>query len=162
MTSEQEQLKVRQQVDICYQQVEAVLKQAFSRPSVSFSLRGKAAGTANLATNQLRFNPILLHENLNAFLTEVVPHEICHLIAHQQYGRVRPHGKEWQALMINIFALRPTATHQFNTQSVTGKQFDYQCGCGLVKLSIRRHNKVMRGETQYRCRRCQQTLRRFA
>ena len=150
--------QVAQRVLECYTIAEKLLKQTFPRPEISFKLRGKSAGTAHLQQNKLRFNAILLIENQDAFFEQVIPHEICHLLAHQMYGRVKPHGLEWQALMVHLFTLTPSTTHSMNTQSVTGKQFSYRCDCGPVSLSIRRHNKVIRGETQYRCRRCKKEL----
>ncbi len=152
--------QIAQQVLECYRQAETYLGKRFARPEINFKLRGKSAGTAHLQLNLLRFNPTLLAENHQSFIDQVVPHEICHLLAYQLFGRVKPHGKEWQALMINIFKLEPSTTHSLNTQSVSGKTFDYLCGCGNVPLSIRRHNKIVRGETQYRCRRCKQELKR--
>ncbi|MDU0354932.1 zinc ribbon domain-containing protein [Paraglaciecola aquimarina] len=41
---------------------------------------------------------------------------------------------------------------------VAGRQFPYQCLCGPVSLTIRRHNKIKRGLQQYSCRRCQTVL----
>ncbi|MEC4728764.1 SprT family zinc-dependent metalloprotease [Shewanella sp. D64] len=142
----------------CYLIAESQLQQSFIRPEINFKLRGKSAGTAHLHQNLLRFNATLLAENQDTFFNEVIPHEICHLLAHQMYGRVKPHGREWQALMIRVFKLSPSTTHSMDTQSVAGKHFSYQCDCGPVSLSIRRHNKVVRGETQYRCRRCKKEL----
>ncbi|TRY16212.1 SprT family zinc-dependent metalloprotease [Shewanella hanedai] len=150
--------QVTRRVIECYCLAEEQLKRIFPRPEINFKLRGKSAGTAHLHQNLLRFNAILLAENQDAFFNEVIPHEICHLLAHQMYGRVKPHGQEWQALMIRVFKLTPSTTHSMNTQSVAGQHFSYQCDCGPVSLSIRRHNKVVRGETQYRCRRCKKAL----
>ncbi|AQS38045.1 hypothetical protein Sps_02897 [Shewanella psychrophila] len=152
--------QIAEQVSECYRQAEVYLNRAFSLPEINFKLRGKSAGTAHLQLNLLRFNSTLLAENHQAFIDQVVPHEICHLLAYQLYGRVKPHGKEWQALMIEIYQLEPATTHTLNIGSVAGKTFDYLCDCGNVSLSIRRHNKVVRGDTQYRCRRCKQELKR--
>ncbi|BAJ03655.1 SprT family zinc-dependent metalloprotease [Shewanella violacea] len=152
--------QVAQQVLDCYRQAEASLDRTFSRPEINFKLKGKSAGTAHLQLNLLRFNATLLAENHQAYIDQVIPHEICHLLAYQLYGKVKPHGREWQALMIKIYQLEPATTHTLNTQSVAGKTFDYLCSCGSVPLSIRRHNKIVRGETKYRCRRCKQELKR--
>ncbi|RTR40263.1 SprT family zinc-dependent metalloprotease [Shewanella canadensis] len=154
--------RVAQQVLECYQIAEKHLNLHFPRPQINFKLRGRSAGTAHLQLNKLRFNPVLLAENSDIFLKEVIPHEICHLLAYRLYGKVKPHGKEWQSLMISVFGVQPSTTHSLDTQSVDGKKFEYHCGCGPVKLSIRRHNKVVRGETQYRCRRCKRELTRAA
>eukprot|EP00095_Tigriopus_kingsejongensis_P012412 snap_masked-scaffold312_size212576-processed-gene-0.0 protein:Tk12412 transcript:snap_masked-scaffold312_size212576-processed-gene-0.0-mRNA-1 annotation:"s-adenosylmethionine synthetase" len=97
-------------------------------------------------------------ENPEAFLQEVVPHEVSHLIVFARYGKVRPHGKEWQAVMQQVFGVVPNTTHSFDISSVQGETFTYQCGCDQLKLSIRRHNKVQRQQAQYFCRRCKQQL----
>ncbi|MBV7297821.1 SprT family zinc-dependent metalloprotease [Enterovibrio sp. NIFS-20-8] len=130
----------------------------FPHPQVLFNQRGKSAGTARLQTWQLRFNPVLLSENPQAFLNEVVPHEVSHLVVYERFGRVRPHGKEWQAVMSQVFGVTPKTTHSFDVSSVQGKTFTYQCGCDEIPLSVRRHNKVQREQVKYVCRRCKQPL----
>ncbi|QSX41314.1 SprT family zinc-dependent metalloprotease [Shewanella cyperi] len=136
---------------------EAVLGIQVPRPALSFKLRGRCAGMAHLQENRMRLNAVLLEENPQVFFTEVIPHELCHLLAYRQHGRVAPHGREWQALMRGVFGLAPRTTHSLDTQSVS-RSVDYRCGCGTVPLSIRRHNKVVRGQSQYLCRRCGQRL----
>ena len=126
----------------------------FPVPHIRFDIRGKTAGMALLQRWELRFNPVLLDENLDAFLQEVVPHEICHLLAFAKFGHARPHGQEWKNLMCHYFNLKPKTTHSFDVSSVLGKIFLYQCECGPLHLSIRRHNKVQRKEAQYICRVC--------
>jgi hypothetical protein len=32
-------------------------------------------------------------------LDEVLVHEVAHIVCHWRHGRVRPHGREWKALM---------------------------------------------------------------
>ncbi|KVX00241.1 SprT family zinc-dependent metalloprotease [Shewanella frigidimarina] len=155
------QLQILAKVEADYLLAEQHFKRQFPRPSVHFSLRGKSAGTAHLQTNKLRFNPVLLAENHDIFINEVVPHEISHLLCFHLFGKVKPHGKEWQSVMLTTFNITPKTTHQLNTQSVSGQQFEYFCGCGSINLTIRRHNRIVRGQTQYRCRRCQQTLTSF-
>lgn len=155
-----DQQAIVETVEDCYLLAETQLGRHFPRPEINFKLRGKSAGTAHLQINKLRFNPVLLAENPSIFIQQVVPHEICHLLAYQLYGRVKPHGKEWQALMVNLYGLSPSTTHSLNTDSVAGKTYNYRCQCGVVPLSIRRHNKVQRQQTQYRCRRCHETLSR--
>ncbi|MEI6858842.1 MAG: SprT family zinc-dependent metalloprotease [Shewanella sp.] len=157
---DEHQQQIAEQVVDCYQQAEAYLKRTFIQPEIQFTLKGKSAGVAHLQLNLLRFNSILLAENHQVFIEQVIPHEICHLIAYQLYAKVKPHGREWQALMIEIYQLDPVATHNLNIKSVTGKTFDYLCNCGNIPLSIRRHNKVIRGETEYRCKHCKQKLKR--
>ncbi|MGL4714077.1 MAG: SprT-like domain-containing protein, partial [Shewanella sp.] len=114
-------IQVLERIDVCYQEAEIALKRTFPRPVTQFSLRGKSAGTAHLQQNRLRFNPVLLRENSEAFLTDVVPHEICHLLCFQLFGKTKPHGKEWQSLMLTLFKVNPSTTHSFNIASVTSR-----------------------------------------
>ncbi|QSX33103.1 SprT family zinc-dependent metalloprotease [Shewanella avicenniae] len=152
------QAAVMQRINECYQLAEQHFRKSFTRPSVHFSLRGKAAGTAHPIQQMLRFNAVLLEENPNVFLSEVVPHEVCHLLTHQLYGKVKPHGIEWKALMQQLFQLSGKVTHQLDISSVTPKGVMYRCHCGPLELSVRRHNKVMRQQAHYQCRRCGQKL----
>ncbi|MCL1124066.1 SprT family zinc-dependent metalloprotease [Shewanella surugensis] len=143
-----------EQVELSYRLAESQLNLNFIRPSVGFKLRGKCAGMAHLQHNHLRFNPLLFINNSQAFLSEVVPHEICHLLVYQIFGKVKPHGKEWRNMMRQVFNVSPRTTHDFDISPATEVHFRYQCHCGPVHLSLRRHNKVLRGKTQYCCRRC--------
>lgn len=133
-------------------------KQDFPRPKLSFRQRGKIAGSARLQGNEIRLNPKLLVDNQDAFIRDVVPHELAHLITYQLYGRVRPHGKQWQHIMAEVFGLTPNTTHQFDVSKVQGQTFTYRCQCNQYSLSKIRHNKVLKGQ-QYVCKRCSTALR---
>tara|TARA_B100001057_G_C22773758_1_gene920728 strand:- start:1002 stop:1505 length:504 start_codon:yes stop_codon:yes gene_type:complete len=144
----------------CIEQARCFFNQSFPHPTLSFKLRGRAAGKAYLHLNEVRLNPVLFSENQHEFLTQVIPHEVAHIIVHQLYGKVKPHGKEWQAVMNRVFGLPAQTTHNFQISSVEGKTFEYHCGCTKHLISLRRHNKVIRGQAQYRCKKCQSELKR--
>lgn len=71
----------------------------YPEPKLSYTQRGTSAGTAWLESYEIRLNPVLLLENSEAFIEEVVPHELAHLLVWKHFGRVAPHGKEWKWMM---------------------------------------------------------------
>jgi SprT protein len=148
-----------QKVEQCIKHASLYFEHSFKLPKITFNQRGKIAGCARLQTNELRFNPVLLSDNINAFLEEVVPHEVCHLLAYKLFGKVRPHGKEWQSLMLKLFGVKGQTYHHMDVTKVKGKSYTYRCGCGPIELGIRRHNKVLKGQQTYICRECRGPLR---
>lgn len=140
------------------QQAKQALQQSWPRPRLSFTQRGKAAGTAHLQRWEIRLNPVLLVDNLPLFLHEVIAHELAHLLVFARHGRCAPHGKPWQAMMSQVFDLEPRVTHQLDISKLQGPQFVYRCACREHQLSVRRHNKVLRGQSRYLCRHCGQPL----
>lgn len=143
-------------------------------PDIRFDLRGKSAGQARFEflrayglvkkTNAtIRFNRVLMEENPDAFIDEVAPHETAHVIAHQLYGRkIKPHGQEWQMIMRSVLKREPSVTHRFDISRASPKPHIYSCEChGLTHpLSAIRHNRVVRKQSSYLCRKCNTTLYR--
>lgn len=137
---------------------ETYFKREFPMPTINYDLRGVKAGVAYLQKNEIKFNRTLLLENTYEFIHQVVPHELAHLIVYQVFGRVKPHGKEWQGVMNGIFHLPAETCHQFDVQNVQGKTFEYRCVCQTHFLSIRRHNRILQEGVEYLCRKCKGKL----
>lgn len=97
------------------------LERQYPEPKLVYQQRGTAAGTAWLQTYEIRLNPVLLMENVDAFVNEVVPHELAHLLVWKHFGRVPPHGKEWKWMMESVLGVPARRTHQFELQSVQRK-----------------------------------------
>nr|WP_277815797.1 SprT family zinc-dependent metalloprotease [Vibrio rumoiensis] len=152
------ELSIQQTIELYLQKAEQALECEFAIPTYNFKVRGKVAGKAYLHLWQIRLNPTLLLENQEAFLQHVIPHELAHLITFHQFGRVKPHGKEWQFIMLNVFHIPAQTRHTFDVSSVQGETFLYQCQCRQHELSIRRHNKIQRQQMQYHCTACQSQL----
>ncbi len=130
------------------------LERSYPEPKVVYQQRGTAAGTAWLQSWEIRLNPVLLMENQQAFVDEVVPHELAHLLVWKYFGRVAPHGKEWKWMMETVLGIPARRTHQFEVETVRSRSFPYRCGCQQHQLTVRRHNRVLRGQSEYRCVRC--------
>ncbi|RWX53297.1 SprT family zinc-dependent metalloprotease [Photobacterium chitinilyticum] len=152
------QSQVIAKVEQCIQHANQRLNKRLRIPTVSFRQRGKIAGSARLQAWEVHFNPVLLEENPQAFLNEVVPHEIAHLVTFKLFGKVRPHGREWQIMMTEVFGIPARTTHSFDVSSVQGDTYRYRCNCSEHQLTVRRHNKILRKQATYHCRRCQQPL----
>ncbi|MDM7860590.1 SprT family zinc-dependent metalloprotease [Alteromonas sp. ASW11-36] len=128
-------------------------------PTLGFRAAGRNGGSAHLHKNHINLNRLFLVENPQHYMEQVLPHEIAHIVVHQLYGRVKPHGIEWQTVMQEVFKCPPQVTHHMQSSLVTSTTFPYQCSCGTVELTVRRHNKVMRQKQKYQCRRCGEVLR---
>ncbi|GGA79490.1 protein SprT [Neiella marina] len=132
----------------------------FERPTLMLNQRGTIAGSARLQTQVLRLNPVLLVAEPQAFIGQILPHELAHLLVHQLYGRVAPHGAQWQQMMESVFDVPAERTHRLDVSAVQGEMFLYHCGCQQHQLTIRRHNRVLRGAS-YRCRGCGEELQKL-
>ncbi len=129
-------------------------RRSFAEPALHYQQRGTAAGTAWLERWEIRLNPLLLQENVTAFADEVIPHELAHLLVWKLFGRVAPHGKEWKWMMETVLGVPARRTHQFALTSVQTKTFPYYCQCQQHHLTLRRHNRILRGASEYRCVKC--------
>lgn len=153
-------LELRANVLSCYALAEQYYLKSFPRPEVLLNLRGLSAGVAELQKNRLRFNTVLLQENKDAFLKEVVPHEVAHLLAWALYGRgIKPHGIEWQQIMQQVFQLAPSRTHRFDVKRSAKMNYIYACACEgkMHTLTLKRHNWIMGGR-RYICLHCKSHL----
>lgn len=156
--TERAQQALRAQVHTCISQLKTHIEQDLPLPEVNFKQRGQSAGSFWAKDNSLRFNAVLYQENPTIFLNEIVPHEVAHWAVFHLFGRVPPHGRQWQWVMTQVFKLPAKRTHQLDVTSVSGPQFRYQCQCEEPHfLSRYRHNKVQRG-ARYICKKCRTAL----
>lgn len=130
-----------------------------TEPKLTWQQRGTTAGSAWLIEWEIRLNPTLCLENQQAYVDHVVPHELAHLLVWKKFGRVAPHGKEWQWMMEQVLGVKAERTHKFAVQSVAGTTYPYFCACQQHQLTVRRHNRVLRQQTEYCCKKCGHSLR---
>ncbi|NLQ16400.1 SprT family zinc-dependent metalloprotease [Marinomonas sp. M1K-6] len=145
------------QVNQCFSQADTFFGTRFKRSSCNFKQRGRAAGTAHLQKNELRFNYFMYLQDSVEFLSTVVPHEVAHIIVFQIYGNsVKPHGKEWQAVMFRVYGIRPSRTHTFDVPPQK-HNYEYRCACQKHQFTKQRHTRAQRG-TEYVCKKCRSSL----
>ena len=152
---------IQQRVLELYTQAELHFLKRFKRPYIRLDLRGECAGQAWPQKYQLRFNPVLLQENREHFLQQTVAHEVAHLLTHELFGsKVQAHGREWQGIMTDVFALPADRCHTYDTQNSSRKPWLYQCLCEnkLIALSTVRHNRSRKGAV-YLCTSCKTPLK---
>jgi SprT protein len=127
------------------------LKTNYKAPRISYKPKGSIAGCAFLTRWEIQLNSTMLYENGKEFIDEVVPHELAHLITFQNFGKVKPHGQEWQYIMMEIMRKEPKVTHNFH---IKRNEYVYICHCQEHYLSQIRHNKIRKNKTSYQCRKC--------
>ncbi len=152
--------QIRQRIHDCLQQAGRHYGRSFPLPEFQLKLRGQAAGKAWPQSNRLAFNALLYQQNQTLFLRQTVAHEVAHLLAWQLYGpAIRPHGKEWQTIMRQVFGLPAERCHHYRLPPQLKTFYDYDCGCPQRRhaLSAWRHGRISNG-ARYHCRSCDSGL----
>ena len=133
--------------------------------TVKFDLKGRTSGIFMVRNGDtcIRYNEIIFSQYYDDSLVNTVAHEVAHYVVHSIWGhkRVKPHGKEWQQVMI-MFDVKPEVTSQYDVSGLPlhrQTQHDYTCGCMTHQLSTTRHNKVQRKKAIYKCKKCLFPLR---
>lgn len=140
-------------------------KHTFKMPTIKFTKRGTTAGTATGGHWEVNFNPVLLMENQDDFISRTVPHELAHLIDyrvnpqnHEQqvvwtsrgYRRSKRdvHGADFKFIMSAVLgADNSTRCHEYDVSRARVKKkasFQYRCTCGCgttTSLGSKRHHK---------------------
>lgn len=151
-------------IDALYIKAEQYYNKKFARPSIDLTLKGTTAGYAKYP-NILQFNLELYNRNKEHYLKQTVPHEIAHLLSVELYGytKGKGHGVYWKSVMINCFNLEPLRCHSYDVSEVRVRKVDrhyiYQCACRVHTLTNIKHNRILKGKTEYKCINCLQTIR---
>jgi len=152
--------ELSQAVDAFYTVAENHYGQPFKRYPISLRLKGATAGKAFLG-REMRFNRVLFMENKAEFLARTVPHEIAHMIAHDLYGKVKPHGHQWKAVCINIGMKDVKRTHSYDVSNSVNRRprpYTYRCGCKDWDMTANMHRKMSVFGRGRHCKACKQSL----
>lgn len=140
-----------------------VAKRPLKTVEVRCDLRGKTAGMMiqQGRSHWLRYNLQLAMQQPDSFIAETVPHEVAHLVVHLCFGKVRPHGQEWQAVMQFFGIADPQRCHNFDvsqSQSRRQRRWTYVCACREHELTTTRHKRVLFEQQRYLCKGCGEAL----
>jgi len=156
----QGQQRVRRETLACLQRAEHLFSLGHRPIPVLFDLAGRAAGMYRVRRREavIRYNPYIFARHFDHGLQTTVPHEVAHYITDRLYGiaRVRPHGREWRAVMQALGAAAQ-ATCRLDLDGLPlrrQRRFRYRCACSTHELSACRHNRVDSGRARYYCRTC--------
>jgi len=148
----------------CIERAGKLLEQEFELPPVTFDLQGRAAGMYRVYRTRrlIRYNPYIFGKYFTDNLVNTVPHEVAHYLTDMLYGlrNIRPHGREWQAVM-RLLDAEPGVTCHYDLTGVPlrrQRRFSYRCACSSHAVSAVRHNRVQRGLGSYLCRQCREPL----
>jgi predicted SprT family Zn-dependent metalloprotease len=114
----------------------------------------RSFGRCRPSSGQVDILPALFEPEYADLLREVVCHEAAHAAAHLLHGRVRPHGREWQALMAAA-GYEPTTRMdprrlppELLTRMQPSTRYRHTCTiCGATRMAGRRVRN-------WRCGRC--------
>lgn len=138
------------------------LSRNYPLPQINYQQTGTIAGCALAEQWLIKLNAILLIDNSSAFIEQVVPHELAHLLTFAEFGRVAPHGKQWRWMMEQVLQVTAQRTHQFAVEHVRRRHYQrisYACQCQTHQLTRYRHQRIITGQVVYHCRRCKTALR---
>lgn len=131
---------------------------------VYFDLTGHTIGMYKQLRQQkiIRYNALVFSKYFEENVRDTVPHEVAHYVVDMQYSRRnrRPHGVEWQSVMKD-FGADASRTANYDLTDIPKRRYStlpYQCGCQQHELGIRRHNKVLKRQTNYFCCKCGDVL----
>ncbi len=147
------------------------------RVTVEWSERmTRAAGTATYQLGLIKLSTKLLPRSTPEDQRQTVIHEACHLISFWKYGEAGTgHGHYWKACM-RACGLAPRRCHSIpraglrrgRTQAVVYNRveiqktqpetFAFRCNCKKYTFSAERVEKVLKGETTLRCKRCESQI----
>lgn len=113
-----------------------------------------------IGENHVQLNASALIVDEKKFSSEVIPHELAHLLAYRMYGaEIAPHGEEWQAVM-RAYGVEPNVTYDVEYETESSGPYIYECLCGTHGISARRHNLLWRsrGTKILECQKCGEVL----
>jgi len=139
-------------VEECFQIAERYYSHKFERArEIRFKRNGTVGGSYNYKHRRITFQLDLAEQYPEKYLNEIVQHEVAHCIQYdvyfKGYYRIKPHGREWQYVMRNVYKLSPKTTHDMDcsaTKTKIQRRWSWFCNCQEHRVSTRKHNLMTR------------------
>lgn len=154
---------IQDEVDRCHAVINALGGHVYP-VAMDYNLKGRTAGMfvwhrRDPSKARYRWNMQLAIENTPDYIARTVPHECAHAAAWFIHGTNCGHGPKWRALAAQLGITNVTRCHTYaTTPARVIHTHTYHCACGPVQLTSIRHNKIIRGQRTYICRKCRTTL----
>ncbi|VAW98260.1 hypothetical protein MNBD_GAMMA22-2440 [hydrothermal vent metagenome] len=162
--SEQQQQQVIDLTMSFIQRAGRFYERQFKIIPVLFDLSGRASGMYCIKARKkyIRYNPYLFAKYYDDSLSDTIPHEVAHYISDELYGlkNIKPHGQQWKSVM-QLFGVTAKATGNYDLTGIPTRQhkrINYHCACDTYLFTTKRHNQVVRGQSNYACRKCGEIL----
>jgi SprT protein len=109
----------------------------------------------------IRLHAELLRKFRMQYVKDVLTHEFAHAVQMELFAKSKPHGQEWKSVMENLSGVpyqKSNVDYRLKN-SRTFKTYLYKCDCREYLITSIRHNKIIRGVSIYKCKKCGQVLR---
>lgn len=158
--SKELQARVEKRVNECIKIAEKHFGQHIAKPSIHFDVRGTVGGYYQPGSHKVRYNPVLLNENVDDYILTTVAHEVAHAIDYHLLGssvysirRHKPHGSSWKNIM-RILGVPVERCHHYNVDNAQVRvknKFEYRCKhCGtLLTVGPKIHEGIRRGAQRW-------------
>ncbi len=132
------------------------LKEYGQRVGWSWNMRLRTTlGRADAEQSVMEFSSFMWPTIAPPMRRETVIHESCHLAAFEA-AEEEGHGPVWRAMMLHC-GLEPRVTHD---QEQGANRVRVYCACeGGILIGRIRHGRIVSGEAEYLCNRCDQQVR---
>lgn len=170
-------VRIENEIKRCIDIAERRFNRSFQFPTIVYEKKGTTAGTARDGSQIINLNPILLMENVDAFIKRTVPHEFAHIVDGIVYPQTRErkhigwkrsgrphftkrslHGRTWKSIM-HLFGADASRCHSYDTTNAKTKKVAshvYTCRTCEKEMMLgpKRHRKMQIG-IRYWMRGCQ-------
>ncbi len=139
-----------------------IYQRNFELISIDFDLKGLVAGMYRTNKNQrvIRYNPYIFAKYFEDSLESTVPHEVAHYVTDMMFGLSRPHGEEWREVM-QAFGAEASRTCDYDLDGIPVRRYRhhaYHCSCMTHEITSHRHNKILKNNARYFCKKCHEEL----